>query len=281
MFAGWDGVYMNDTWQLDLSGTPTWAQLAPTGTPPTVRSLHGAVLDAPRDRMIVVGGSSTAAPGTFNDVWQLSLGGTPAWTQLAPLGTPPTAGIMTATAHDPLRQRLLVFGPGTSGRNDVLALSLAGPATWSTLAPQGYLPCPRAWCEAEYDPVHDRMITFGTYSSSSTLNDTWSLEFGNDAVAVEPAAPPARDTHLSITPNPGARFDVRFAIPSAGATRVTVYDVFGRKVQRLVDGTLEPGTHRAVWDGRDGRGERAKPGLYFCELARDGQRHTRTFVVIE
>lgn len=42
-----------------------------------------------------------------------------------------------------------------------------------------------------------------------------------------------------------------FDLPASAAVSLRVYDVLGREVARVVDGTLEAGSHRAVWDARD------------------------------
>ena len=47
----------NDVWALSLSGSPTWAQLAPAGTPPGAWYGHSAIYDPARDRMVVFGGN--------------------------------------------------------------------------------------------------------------------------------------------------------------------------------------------------------------------------------
>ncbi len=89
------------------------------------RDRHTAVYDPVRDRMVVFGGCS----GPYlNDVWALSLAGTPAWTQLSPSGsTPPVARYSHTAIYDPVRDRMVVFGGSSgSGRsslaNDVWAL---------------------------------------------------------------------------------------------------------------------------------------------------------------
>ena len=51
----------NNTWELRLDGTPTWNQLAPTGTLPSARRSGTAIYDPLRDRMVLFGGY---APGT-------------------------------------------------------------------------------------------------------------------------------------------------------------------------------------------------------------------------
>ena len=42
--------------------------------------------------MIVFAGKATSGGANLNDVWELSLSGTPTWTQLAPAGSPPPPG---------------------------------------------------------------------------------------------------------------------------------------------------------------------------------------------
>ena len=69
----------NDVWTLNLSGPATWSPIAPTGTPPAARLDHMAVFDPVRNRMLVFGGTDYTA--RFNDVWTLSLTGSPAWSR--------------------------------------------------------------------------------------------------------------------------------------------------------------------------------------------------------
>ena len=178
MFGGFDGSYRNDVWELSLSGTPAWSQLAPSGTPPSARFDHTAIFDAVNDRMIVFGGLWSS--GVLNDVWELSFSGGPKWTQLAPLGTPPIARQAHCAVWDSVRSRMIVFGGvGLAYRNDVWALSLSGELRWTQILPDGTLPPGRHAATAIYDPAGDRMIVFGgdyhQGSSTISLNDTWAL----------------------------------------------------------------------------------------------------------
>ena len=64
---------VNEAWVFDL-WTEEWTQLAPTGTPPSVREGSAGVYDAANDRMIVFGGFDG---GYYNEVWSLqNLSGT-------------------------------------------------------------------------------------------------------------------------------------------------------------------------------------------------------------
>ena len=87
VFGGYDGTARNDLWSLDLSGTPAWTQIAAAGTPPSPRWGHVAIYDPVRDRMLVHGGTAAFGGPGIDDLWELSLAGTPTWTQLTPRAT--------------------------------------------------------------------------------------------------------------------------------------------------------------------------------------------------
>src|SRR5206468_1114176 len=73
-----------------LPGLPTWPQLFPDGASPGPRYSHAAIYDPVRDRMIVFGGFNASTFQDDNQVWSLSLSGTPTWTQLHPEGPAPS-----------------------------------------------------------------------------------------------------------------------------------------------------------------------------------------------
>jgi hypothetical protein len=68
---------------------------------------------------------------------------------------------------------------------------------------------------------------------------------------------------------------VRFAIESAETItpRLTVFDVFGRRVRGLGDGRPMQGRAEVQWDGRDDGGRRLSSGIYFARLT--GAREAR------
>ena len=163
--------FFNEVWALSLAGTPVWTQLAPTGTLPSARGRHSAIYDPVRDRMVVFGGFTGSS--NLNDVWALSLAGTPAWTQLTPTGTPPIARYAHSAIYDPVRDRMVVFGGvAASYLNDVWALSLAGTPAWTQLAPTGTLPITRYSHSAIYDPVRDRMWSSGATARGNRSSTT-------------------------------------------------------------------------------------------------------------
>ena len=55
--------------------------------------------------------------------------------------------------------------------------------------------------------------------------------------------------------------------------RIKVFEVRGRLARTLIKRHVEPGNHRASWDGRRDSGRSAAGRVYFCRLdASDGSR---------
>jgi len=81
---------------------------------------------------------------------------------------------------------------------------------------------------------------------------------------------------LAIAPNP-ARGAVRLSVtlPAAGPVRLSIHDVSGREVARLLDGAHAAGSFTLTWDGR------IPSGLYFARLQAPGERRTTRLVRIE
>jgi hypothetical protein len=61
---------------------------------------------------------------------------------------------------------------------------------------------------------------------------------------------------------------------------VTVYDVTGRRVRRLVAGQVPSGYHRAVWTASDEGGRRVTAGVYFVRLDARDFRKTAKLVLL-
>lgn len=85
----------------------------------------------------------------------------------------------------------------------------------------------------------------------------------------------------SAWPNPiQGDLRVRFAVGrlESQPIRISVFDVRGRRVVRLVDSALDPGWREVQWDGRDSDGSRVAAGVYFLRFEAGGVRETRKIV---
>ena len=94
--------------------------------------------------------------------------------------------------------------------------------------------------------------------------------------------PPQSVVLLSNVPNPIAtRTRLAFLLPSAPSGRASfrILDARGRLVKTLTP-SWTPGLNEVEWDGRDARGSRVAPGVYFAHLAVGAEVRTGRMVVI-
>lgn len=190
-----------------------WLELLPQGELPPGRVAHTAIYDTLRRRMVIFGGMGNATRARLNDVWVLSLSPSPTWVQLHPSGTPPTPRYNHPAVHDPVRDRMVVFG-GHDGAPlaDVWALSLMDSPTWTLLHPEGPQPTTRTAHTAIYDPHGDRMIVFGGSHNGTRLNDTWALTLSDPPtwtqLPLQDPLPSARYHHEAVYDQRGGRMIV-------------------------------------------------------------------------
>ncbi len=79
---------------------------------------------------------------------------------------------------------------------------------------------------------------------------------------VEPAV-----FNLTVYPSPMQHTtNVMLAIEQNTHVEVTVYDICGRKVRRLVDGTMQSGHHLIVWNGTSDDNKQLPHGIYFMRM---------------
>jgi flagellar hook assembly protein FlgD len=94
-------------------------------------------------------------------------------------------------------------------------------------------------------------------------------------------AVPAVDAFEGIRPNPfQGSTEVHFSLATPRAATISIYDVSGRLVRRIVDGTLDAGEHRIRWDGRSSTDEMVPAGVYFVRLEAGALSHTAKIVAL-
>jgi uncharacterized repeat protein (TIGR01451 family) len=59
---------------------------------------------------------------------------------------------------------------------------------------------------------------------------------------------------------------IHFDLPETGAVDLSVFDVTGRRVATLVEGSMPAGRFVTAWDGHDSSGRRVVAGVYFLRL---------------
>lgn len=122
----------------------------------------------------------------------------------------------------------------------------------------------------------------GAFAANETILLRWRLVadaaatgwgWAVDNIMVTPLVPVAvDDTPRMVTlgqnyPNPfNPATTISFTLPSAGPTKLQVYDARGRLVRTLIDGPRQAGPQTQIWDGRDNGGQGVASGVYMYRL---------------
>jgi hypothetical protein len=87
----------------------------------------------------------------------------------------------------------------------------------------------------------------------------------------------------NFSPNPlmsGSDGKIRFTLAREGYARIDIFDINGRKVRTVFDGTATQGPNEAVWNGTDDLSRTVAGGVYFYRLRTSDQEFTSKLVVV-
>jgi len=117
--------------------------------------------------------------------------------------------------------------------------------------------------------IRGTVVEFARLADVS-LRDMANQEISTD-VRVVPgstlAGSPIERLGVTAFPNPfrgTTRIDL--SMPNSGRASVQIYDISGRLVRTLVDGSISMGIHSFVWDGATASGDRVAPGTYLLKV---------------
>ncbi|MCP5066497.1 MAG: T9SS type A sorting domain-containing protein, partial [bacterium] len=97
----------------------------------------------------------------------------------------------------------------------------------------------------------------------------------------EAAAPRAFALHQN-NPNPfNPVTRISFDLPRAGEVSLEIFDVAGRRIATLIDGSMEAGQHAQTWRGQNDAGRSVSSGLYFYRLSAPGFIDTRKMLLLQ
>ena len=105
--------------------------------------------------------------------------------------------------------------------------------------------------------------------------------FGGTAVERSFEAPSYRNELAQNYPNPfNPTTTIAFSIAQQSQVSLTIYDVTGRVVRRLVNDARSAGVYRILWDGRNDDGRGIGSGVYFYRLKAGQFVETKKMVLI-
>ena len=259
LYLGTDyGVYAS------LDGGTSWAK-ASTNMPSV--AVYAMSLDLANSKLV----AATHGRG----MWRADLDVTgPALTLTSPVGGEawPLGGNRTVTwsATDP---------SGVAAVN--LELSLDGGASYPNVIASGLANSGSySWTVGPTASGTARVRAVATDGLGQVTSAASAADFSIVASTAVDAGPAAFGLE-PVIPNLGqGPFHVQFGLPEAGAVSVSVYDATGRRVRTLAQGTFGAGPHFLMWDGHDGSGAPAAPGVYFVRLSTSGRDAVRRLAVI-
>ncbi len=183
LFGGADASNprLNDTWVWD--GT-NWTQKFPATSPPNGGS-RSLVYDAARGQIVMFGGADTFGTG-LNETWVWDGSN---WTQKFPASSPPPRFGCHDLAYDQARQRVVLFGCGTSATSKFNDTWLWDGTNWTQQFPNHAPPANDAFGIA-YDALAQHTLVFGGAGIGDvSLNDTWAWD-GTDWTQQLPSVVP-------------------------------------------------------------------------------------------
>jgi flagellar hook assembly protein FlgD len=74
---------------------------------------------------------------------------------------------------------------------------------------------------------------------------------------------------------------ISYSVARTGRAELGIYDVAGKLVRTLVDGTVKPGNHSVTWNRTDNGGRRVANGTYFYRLTVDGKSASGKAIVLK
>jgi plastocyanin len=122
---------------------------------------------------------------------------------------------------------------------------------------------------------------YGYHCSIHLFTGTVDVSPGTGVEQGISGAPTSGLAMMQNQPNPFSNKTlIAFQLPKAGPVTLEVYDLLGRRVVSLAQGTLAAGVHEVNWDGRNAQGEGAAPGVYFYRLSAEGKILTHTLILV-
>jgi immune inhibitor A len=221
-----------------------WAYYGQVGNGPTIEQLAFHPLDSQRFYAVTREGIFRRGE-TAGD-----------WVQLAGLNSQgPVQLRLRFHPFDPERMFL------TTGLE--LLATADGGKTWSSIG-EGLAGYP--WfTDVAVDPFDPDML----YASTSWGIFRLDLSAGVTAIEGEESLPGDFSLEPNF-PNPfNPRTSIVYELPRPVRVELSVYNIAGQRVKRLVDKMQAAGRYRVVWDGSDDRGRSVGSGVYFCRLRAD------------
>ncbi len=111
------------------------------------------------------------------------------------------------------------------------------------------------------------------------IHDIW-VYVDNDE---EPTVPPVFETTLSNAyPNPfNPSTTIAYSLSESGPVEISVYNIRGQRITKLIDERQPAGQHNVVWNGTDSRGKPVSSGIYFYRMTTPDRYIAKKMVMVK
>ena len=120
---------------------------------------------------------------------------------------------------------------------------------------------------------------------ANLVDASWQVIIGTTAVKTPGVSQPTAFKLEQSFPNPIRRGvetgKIVFHVPRLSRVSLTVYDVLGRAVRRLLDTEKAPGIYEAVWNGREEGGRLLPSGVYWLKMQADGFQAIKRMALVQ
>jgi hypothetical protein len=175
------------------------------------------------------------------------------------------------------------------GELPLIISRLSWTATWLQVVPSGgtIAPGDSLRFTALFDPDglgsggHSDQVVFTTNDPSVYHILYVTVIVGDPAGVGSETRSSLRSPSIGNSPNPFSPVtNIRFTIPEAAHTVLSVHDITGRRVAVLAEGRREAGVFTIPWDGRDEGNRPVAVGVYFVRLRADDLLVTRKMLLV-
>jgi hypothetical protein len=107
----------------------------------------------------------------------------------------------------------------------------------------------------------------GSASSAPKLFVDFSYSSSKETVGEEPAAVIPEEYSLANYPNPfNPSTNIAFTIPRSSMVKITIYDMLGREIAKVVDNYYEAGSYSYRWNAAGAGGNDLPSGMYIARI---------------
>jgi hypothetical protein len=171
---------------------------------------------------------------------------------------------------------MLKYAPGPDPYFAYLYATHDAGGSWRRLDPG--IPGHPWFSDVAVDPAAPWML----YVATTLGLHRFDTRQTDPAVQAGPVAAPRGFALEQNYPNPfNPQTTIAYQLPQVGPVKLTLYNVAGQVVRRLVDQVQAAGQYQVTWDSRDDQGREVGSGVYLYRLVAGPFQQTRRLVLVK